>query len=288
MRTFTLVNGDMQACNLTDVNVFFHDPAGLGMDFSDKYRQVGNRFVRVTRKSKQRTISGSVAFLGADPYLSYFNFALFAQKDPLVLLYCPNDQAPATSPSGTTYRMNVDVAKIEKTELEQEGYLDCQITLVSKTPWYKYSAISNGIVHEDDLLKWGIQWGIDWGPLDEYHAGIKSTSPTPSPSKLTIYGPITNPFWTHYVNGNETEYGKVNAVIKDSEYLVVDSTVDPYVIQKRSTIDDSLIANLYEASDFTTKRFVTIQNGGNVIKVVGDNASDPLVKLEAHIYYESV
>lgn len=288
MRTFTLVNGEMQSCNLTAKELFFHNPNGLGFERSNTYRQIGDRWVRVNRKNKQKGITGSVALLGPDPYLSYFNFVTFLQKEPLVLLYRPNDQAAPNTASGTTYRMNVDVAKLEKTEMEHEGYMDCDITFTPLTPWYKYAAITNGNTVDDELLKWGVVWGIEWGPLDEFSQGIRSTSPIDSPSRLTIYGPITNPEWTHYVNGQVYETGKVNATIRDSEYLVVDSLSDPYTIHRRSSIDGSFIENLYMNSDFTTKRFVTIKNGSNIIKVEGDSEKTPLVKLEANIYYESV
>lgn len=288
MRTFILVNGEMQSYDLTSKEAFFHGPTGLGFERNNTYRQVGDRWVKVTSKRKQKTITGSVSFYGADPYLLYYDFVSFVQKEPLTLLYCPNNQAPATSPSGLTYRINVDITRLEKSELKHEGNLDCKITFVSKTPWYKYSAISNGISVEDDLLKWGIQWGIDWGPLDEYSSGIRSTSSLDSPSRLTIYGPITNPYWVHYLNGQIVEDGRINTTILDTEYLLVDSISDPYIIQRRSSIDDSIIENLYSKSDFTTKRFLTIQNGNNVFKVTGDNVVSPLVKLEAHIYYESV
>ena len=288
MRFFTLVNGAGESCSITEKSLFFHDPAGLGFERSDTYRQVGDRWVRVNRKRKQKQITGKVALFGDDPYLTYFNFVQFLNKEPLTLLYTPNNEASATLPSGTTYRMDVDVTKMDKSEMTKQGYLDCSISFTPKTPWYKYTAISNGVVEPDNILKWGITWGIEWGPLDEFSKGIKSDSVNQSPSRLTVYGPIVNPSWRHYVNGVLFETGKVNFTIGENEYLLVDNTTDPYRIQRRSAINNTLISDLYEQSDFSTKRFVTIQNGNNVIAVTGDNAESPLVKLEAYIYYESV
>ena len=288
MRTFTLVNGAGELCNITDKQLFFHDPKGLGFERKLTYRQVGDRFVRVNKRVSQKDITGKVALFGDDPYLSYFNFTQFINKEPLILLYTPNDQASDTTAPGTQYRRNVDVKKIDKSELTKQGYLDCDITLTPLTPWYKYMAISNGNVDLDEVLHWGVTWGIDWGPLNEFERGIKSNAVMPSPTRLTIYGPVTNPSWRHYVNGQLYSTGKVNATIDTNEYLLVDCTSDPYLIQKRSAVNDSLLLDLYESSDFTTKRFVEIQNGTNTVAVSGDNTADPLVKLEAYIYYESV
>ena len=290
MRTFTLVNGAGESCNITDKQLFFHDPKGLGFERSDTYRQVGDRFVRVNRKRKQKQVTGKVALFGDDPYLSYFNFIMFINKDPLILLYRPNDQAAADSPSGITYRMDVDVSKVEKSELTKQGYLDCDITFVPKTPWYKYTAISNGVVEPDNILKWGIEWGIDWGPLDSYSRGITSTSSIASPTKLTIWGPVHNPSWRHFVNGIEYETGKINDYIEANQYLLVDNSSDPYKIYRMDAINGIILEDLYEKSDYTTKRFVTIQNGINTLVVTGEEEGEgnPLVKLEAYIYYESV
>ena len=288
MRTFTLVNGNMQTCSITEKELFFHEPTGLGFERSDTYRQVGDRWVRVNRKRKQKTITGSVALLGADPYLSYYNFVQFLQIEPLVLLYRPNNEASPDHPSGVTYRINVDATKLEKGEMERDGYLDCSITFTPTTPWYKYVAISNGTIDSADTLKWGIEWGIDWGPLDEYARGIKAEGAMPSPSRLTIYGPVVNPHWTHYVNGIKFEEGKLAKTITSDQYIVVDSTVDPYLIKLYNSIDNSEVEDLYKYSDFTTKRFITLQNGSNIVSVTDDNSADPTVKLEAFIYYESV
>ena len=293
MRTFTLVNGDSESCSVTEQQLFLHDVDGLGFERKNTYRQVGDRFVRVNSQPQQKSLTGKVALLGADPYQSYFNFVQFIQKEPLVLYYTPNpDGDPATNPAAYTYRRNVDVKKLTKSELEHAGYLNCSIELTYLTPWYRYVAISNGINNDEDLLKWGIEWGIEWGPFDEYSKGIRSNSPISSPSRLTIYGPVTNPTWKHYLNGIVVEEGKVSVSLSSSEYLVVDNIGDPYSIVKRSRSNLSLVTDVYSSSDFTTQRFINIQKGINTLVVEGKDGSNndikPLVKLEGHIYYESV
>ena len=287
MRIFTLVNSAGETYDITSKSSLFYDPSGLGMSVSHSFRQVGDRWVKVDSKPQQGSIGGKIAFVSDDPYLSYYNFVDFIKKEPLILLYCPNPDATG-KPSGLVYRRNVLVSKLSKTELEMEHWLNCSITFVALTPWYKYQAISNGKEEELDILKWGITWGLNWGPLSEYEKGITSDGNVNSPAKLTIYGPVTNPRWTHYVNGIEFETGKITANIDENEYLIVDNTVDPYVIQKRSAVNDSFIADLYESSDKTTKRFISLQNGTNTVSVTGDGVTNPYTKLEAYIYYDTV
>jgi hypothetical protein len=97
--------------------------------------------------------------------------------------------------SGVTYRRSVTIRKLDKDEINHDGYLDCSIEFDSLGPWYKYVAISNGTDEVINSLKWGVTWGINWGPLDDYSKGIMSESGIDSPSKLTIFGPVNNPSW---------------------------------------------------------------------------------------------
>lgn len=289
MRTFTLVNGNNESCDITDRSLFFHDPTGLGFERDTKFRQVGERFVVINKKPKQKSIGGKVALIGEDPYLTYFNFIQFLSQEPLTLFYTPNNAAASGSASGVTYRRKVVVKKVDKTEMEHAGYLDCSIEMVPLEPWYRYKAISNGDIDQSELLRWGVTWGIDWGPLDDFSLGIVSDGAPNSPSRITIYGPVTNPSWRHYVNGQLIEEGKLlDTSVGSSEYILIDNTRDPYTIALYSTVDDSFISDLYDKSDFTTARFINIQNGRNTFAVSDDGAVEPIMKVEAFIYYESV
>lgn len=291
MRIFTLVNSAGESCNITDTSLFFHDPSGLGYSQEPKYRQIGNRWVVVNKKTQQSSISGKVAFVTKDPYLGYFNFVQFISKEPLTLMYTPNDVAASNSPSGITYRRSVIVKRLAKTELKEEGYLDCDVEFAPLGPWYKYVAISNGTDSVVNSLKWGVTWGINWGPLDDYSSGINSDSGIDSPSRLTIFGPVINPSWKHYVNGVEFETGRLNDIsIGSNEYIVVDKIALPSTIKKYSAVNGEVLEDLYNHSDFSTKRFITIKSGVNTVAVSGEEPGslEPVVKLEAYIYYESV
>lgn len=291
MRTFTLVNAAGETCNITDTSLFFHDPAGLGFSRDPLYRQVGNRWVIVNKRTQQSSISGRVALVSDDPYLSYFNFVQFVNQEPLTLMYTPNNEASSEVASGVTYRRSVIIKHMSKSELTHEGYLDCDIEFAPLGPWYKYVAISNGTDSVVNSLKWGVTWGINWGPLDDYSNGIRSDSGIDSPSRLTIFGPVANPSWKHYVNGIEFETGKLNNVsIGANEYIVVDKIALPSTIRKYSAVNGEVLEDLYSKSDFTTKRFLTIKSGINTVAVTGEEPGslEPVVKLEAYIYYESV
>lgn len=291
MRYFTLVNSAGEARDITNTSLFFHEISGLGFTKEPTYRQIGNRLLVVNKKTQQESILGKVAFFEDDPYSGYFDFVQFITQEPLTIMYTPDDSSPKDSPSSITYRRSVIVKKLSKKELEQAGYLDCEIELAPLGPWYKYMAISNGTDSVVNSLKWGVTWGINWGPLDDYSNGIRSDSGIDSPSRLTIFGPVVNPSWRHYVNGIIAETGKLNDVeVASNEYIVVDKIALPSTIRKYSAVTGDIVEDLYSKSDFSTKRFITIANGINTVSVTGEEPGslEPVVKLEAYIYYESV
>jgi hypothetical protein len=87
------------------------------------------------------------------------------------------------------------------------------------------------------------------------------------------------------------ETGKLNNVsVGSNEYIVIDKQTIPSTIRKYSAVNGEIIEDLYDHSDFSTQRFITIKSGINTVSVTGEEPGslDPLVKLEAYIYYESV
>ena len=151
MRVFTLVNSENKSIDITTKELFFHGPSGLGYNYSYDFRQVGNRYVAVNRNMSQKSITGKVALLGEDPYLQYFNLVRFLSKVPLVLKYIPNNEGKGEE-SRTVYNLDVVVQKLEKTELEKVGYLDCSITLQALGPWYKEIVMDRGNILDSDSV----------------------------------------------------------------------------------------------------------------------------------------
>lgn len=304
-RNFVLINGDGDRLELLTQERFFYDPSGLGYDRDEKYRRVGDRFVLVSSDPKQDTISGKVGFFMDDPYEAYFYFVQFCAVKPLVIAYVPNPyKDPETSKSGVTYRRNVVPTRFEKTEVNRNGYLEISVELTPTTPWYKtiYSIRDpSDTDHGPQQWIWDVTWtwgtNHDWLTGDPsaivfrkdpkiYH-GFESDSHSDSVCSMKIYGPAKNPSWTHYVNGVEFEYGKVNVTISASQYLLIDNTTDPYEIALYDK-DGTRLQNEYQKSDFSTARFITVKYGRNQIFVREELERDVKYEMEAMIYYESV
>lgn len=294
-RTFRLVNGNGVSYDITSKQTFFHEPSGLGFSKSNTYHQVGSRFILVNSQPEQISVQGSVAFLGDDPYGEYFKFVSFCQIEPLYLFYTPDpDLDPAASTSGRTYRLPVTVSRIDKSEILKEGYLDCSITFEALSPWIRYIDLDNGDqATKVEPLVWGITWGVRFG-FNPFSEGIVSDGNTASPARLTIRGPITNPTWSLYVNGNKVSDGAFDTathgdfVLAEGENLVIDNTVTPYSITKVNTVTGE-VENVYQKTDFTTTRFINLNPGRNIVFVKDDeNKKYFNARLEAYLYYDTV
>lgn len=294
-RAFRLVNGNGASYGITSKETFFHDPSGLGFSKKNSYHQVGSRYVRVDSQPDQISVQGSIAFLGDDPYGEYFKFVSFCQIEPLYLFYTPDpDKDSAVSTSGRTYMLPVTVSRLDKTEIEKDGYLDCSITFEALSPWVRYLELDNGDQSKRvEPLTWGITWGVRFG-YNPFSGGITSDGSQYSPARLTIKGPITNPTWSLYVNGNKVSDGAFDTathgdfVLAEGENLVIDNTVIPYSITKVNTTTGA-VENVYQKTDFTTTRFIDLAPGKNVVVIKdGENQSYYNARLEAYLYYDTV
>ena len=81
--------------------------------------------------------------------------------------------------------------------------------------------------------------------------------------------------------------GKVNTTIPSNRKLVIDTETIPYSIREYD-MNNRLIADLYEQSDFSTERFFMLKYGKNSIVVTDDDASTTTVIVEAQVMYASV
>lgn len=279
MREFTLVNGYGERYSLTSATCLFHSPGGLGFERDDSYRTVGDRWVRVSKSLTRLAISGTISFVGPNPYDQYFDFLQFSNVEPLKLVYKPNRDE---------YAKDVYLSKAEKTELTKYGSLDVEVEFQPLTPWYReLIVITQPGKLDGDGVVFPVTWPAKWRSSESMSLTINSDSYMNSPCKLTIYGPIKNPKWTHYANGDYVADGAVTVDIGEQNHLVVDNTLDPYVMSVYNEQGEE-VQDVYQMSDFSTTRFLNLRHGRNTIHVTSEALSRVVLKAEVKFYYESV
>lgn len=271
MREFYLINKLNEKWNLNQTDSFFHDPAGLGQEHKVKYEQIGNSFQKSEDYLKQKSISGKIKFSG---YEVFEVFSKFIQYKPLVLEYSSN----------STYHIDVSIDKIEKKELETLG-LVAEIQMKSLGTFYKKIEKKN---EETNIGKrYGYKYNYTYSDTSIGIVEIESDSTLLSKTKITLLGPCINPAWKHHVNGIMVEEGKLNCSIAAGHRAIIDSIVFPYEIAEYDE-RGSYIKDLYQQSDFATKRFINLQCGKNRISVSQEGSGKIIFFVEGRIEYESI
>lgn len=128
-RQIWLVNANNEMFDLAgDPNVckvFLNGPRGLGFDTELSSIRFGNANYTVTSQAKFPSISGTLIFY-KEPYETYREFISFLNAGDIKLYYQPKDHE---------YYMDVDVTKVDKTEIDKYGALRCSISFTPLSFW---------------------------------------------------------------------------------------------------------------------------------------------------------
>lgn len=272
IRSLILKNRDGETFNLNNLDSFIHKIGGLGSEHRTTYEQIQDSFVEVSDLIRQKKIVGTL-FLPT--YQKYKEFVDFAVKKPLTLSYTTFD----------TYYIDVQMDLIDKTEKETGG-LYCKIQLMGLGLFYKTYTDRN-IAEENGGKTYDYTYDYTYANNAASTLQFDVESQRQCPCKLIILGPAINPSWTQYLNGEQVATGKVNVTLSASERLIVDTTKIPYSIIKCNH-DGTIAENVYQNSDFTTKRFILLNNGQNTIRINHEGADDLNLYLERREVYETV
>ena len=273
IRQFMLTNVIGQTYNLNNKDSFLHNVKGLGQDHKATYVQIGTQFVKEKDFLSQKNIQGKLYFA---TYKGFMEFSKFIQHKPLILTYTSAD----------TYSIKVSIDKLEKTEKETGG-LYCNIVLKSLGTYYKTITVENSRDESETGKKYPFTYPYKYIDTASGVIIIDSDSVLPSPIKISIFGPCVNPSYAQIINDEIIATGKINTTIKSGKKIVIDTTQIPYSIAEY-TINNTYVQNLYNKSDFSTDRFLTLKYGKNKINFVHESSEALIVSVEAMIEYESV
>lgn len=273
MRQFRLINAKGATYDLNRGISFLSEPSGLGFDYNVKYENYNDFFVEKNREIKQPKVKGTINFKS---YQEYHNFIMFCQFKPLELEYT----------AYKTYFMTCNVDKIIKKEIGEGGFLPCDIEIVGVTSFYQKIVMTNtSVSNVGKIYNYSYPYTYSNGDTGTVEFDVESNME--SGIKLTMMGPLINPSWSYFVNGNKVLSGKINANIAAGNRLVIDTTKSPYRIHEINARNE-LIEDRYPNSDFSTKRFILLQPGTNVITCTHEGTNLISMTMEAHVNYESV
>jgi hypothetical protein len=277
IRKFRLINREGAAYDLNSKQSFFHKVGGLGFRDETGFQKIGTDYYALEEVFSQGEITGNIFFYGKEAYVRYRDFARFIRMTPLTLEYVTDD----------TYRLPVRVGEINKSELMDGGIgLDCEVTLLATGLFYRSVTKYSETVYVGGKI-YPYTYPYSYADVSANTLMIDSDSFADSPCKITIYGPCENPVWKHYVNNELYATGAYNGILRADHKLVIDTTKVPYSITEQG-VSGEVIADRYQACDFTTKRFILLQNGTNRISLSHDGLNSVDMMVEAKISYETV
>ena len=307
MRYIKLKNSAGAEYDITSKNALFHDIQGLGFSEDGQYKAIGDVWVLNSVSNQQSPISGDICFgYEGDPYGTFNTFANFIRETPLTFLYFPKGL------TGKCYRKRVRVSSLEKGELNEYGVLDCPVEFLPQTPWYTEVSQETS-ASEVDVDTPGWVWGgtsptslpLVFEPSSdvtkrrarfrgEYIKFVQLESDTSkkNPVKLTLYGPLVNPFWTHYVNGALIASGgfvaSQDVSIGENEMLVIDNTDGKYSIKVYRKNSTEVLRDIYRLRNFNLPCFFYMQKGSNQFVISSSDGRVNQIKAEGHVYYDTV
>lgn len=270
IRQFFLKNKEGKQLDLNG-STYMYDPSGLGVEHKVTYETIGYNYVPVEDKIQQKKIQGTIRFKS---YEAFREFAAFCEAKPLTLIYMTDE----------TYYIDVYPDYIPKSEKEIGG-LHCKVRLLSAGLFYKVLTVRNSATEQGKKYPYTYPYTYSDGTISIIELNIESKKECPT--KLTIIGPAINPSWNHKVNGQVVTTGKVNVTIEAGQRLVVDAMNIPYGIH----ITDSagqVIEDVYQKSDFSTKRFLMLRTGINEIMISHEGTNNINLSLEGRELYEVV
>lgn len=307
MRYIKLKNSAGVEYDITSKNALFHDIQGLGFSEDGDYKAIGDVWVLNSVSSQQSPISGDICFgYEEDPYGTFNTFANFIRETPLTFLYFPKGLG------GTCYMKRVRVSSLEKGELNEYGVLDCPVEFLPQTPWYEEVSIETS-ASEKDVNTPGWVWGgtsptslpLVFEPSDdvtkrrarfrgEYikSVQVKSNTSKKNPVRLTLSGPLMNPFWSHYVDGKLVSSGGFVASetvsVGENENLVIDNTDGKYSLKICRADTGELLRDVYRLRNFNLPCFFYMQEGNNQFVISSSDGRVNQIKVEGHVYYDTV
>lgn len=307
MRYIKLKNSAGVEYDITSKNALFHDIQGLGFSEDGDYKAIGDVWVLNSVSSQQSPISGDICFgYEEDPYGTFNTFANFIRETPLTFLYFPKGLG------GTCYMKRVRVSSLEKGELNEYGVLDCPVEFLPQTPWYEEVSIETS-ASEKDVNTPGWVWGgtsptslpLVFEPSSdvtkrrtrfrgEYikSVQVKSNTSKKNPVRLTLSGPLMNPFWSHYVDGKLVSSGGFVASetvsVGESEKLVIDNTDGKYSLKICRADTGELLRDVYRLRNFNLPCFFYMQEGNNQFVISSSDGRVNQIKVEGHVYYDTV
>lgn len=288
MRLFYLQNesGERLALN-NETGIFLTEPEGLGLEFSDTFADINEGFFKmVSKRYSQNEISAKINFI-KDSYSTYYKFIDWCVKaSKLYFIY---------KPLAEEYYAHVELASIEKNEINKVGYLECPVKFKYLSPWFlpkpvKIELIGAGV----SAFRWdsSILDGTDVfisTTSEQYEADISAFGQLPAGIIINFNGVSVNPEFK--LIGKTT--GKIYGHCKITGNFGLGSSIELSTLYEDSYIKSINVlgveSDLINSIDLTKDPFFKIPlNEECTLKILDSGSLHGNASVKIYHYYRSV
>lgn len=281
VRSFSLINeyGQEYSLNSPDLTGFLTEPKGLGYEYAVNYIDIGDAFIRTKRKAKQSTVSGTMIFGSRSPYELYNKFnAYIRSSQELKLVY----QTPGSS---RAYYRDVDLVKLEKTEMEK-GVLQCAVDFYCKSLFYSNVQNNFVVTTVEGELRYTIKWPARYNDYSERTIMLTNNGDVGAPFMLEIQGYCEKPTVTMEKDGEMVACIKFPVILQPGEKILYSSLDDDmYVYQVDGEGNKT---NIIQLLDIAYTNFFKVPPGDYSISFTSDTGAAYTTSLTMYKFYRTV
>lgn len=254
------------------------NPNGLGYEMEYSYSRIGHSFVKNYLKDKQQKITGTLVFGGESPYRSYAACVQFVNEAQSVKFVYTTD-------AGEYYR-NVDVVKIEKTELTMERTLEPDITLMCKGLFYSNQTDRFIVSRTEGEMRWDFTWPVRFKDYDSRNMFISNNGHVPAAMQMEIYGYCENPS-VIVRQGNQELYRLTLPIKLQAGEVVYYSSLDGDLYCYKVDTEGNE-TNLADILDINNANFFKLPIGESRLEISSDTGALNQIVLAIYRFYRAV
>lgn len=242
VREFSLLDELGNEYSLMDIENYclLTEPKGLGYGYNTEYEQIGNTFVTNLRRLEQGRIDGTANFLKYDNYKALVDF--IEKASALRFKYV----IPYENGTRTYYR-NIQLAQLEKSEIQPNGIISESISFDTLSEWYLPSRATFDMSASADEIRWDFKWDSRFSDKSARQINYINEGQDDARVKIEIGGECVNPVIILEIDSEEYQRINIGTTIEEGEKLIYSSVENEFEISRINTdgTKTSLFSTLY-------------------------------------------
>lgn len=248
----------------------------MGFKSSADYFNYKTAFYPINFQKDQGAITGNLIFNG---YVYYRAFVEFANSPNLKLEY--------SCLPGEKYRTDIILSSIEKSEIGERNFLECEVAFTALSFWYREVVEISTEIIEDSIKTYNYTYPFSYHSFTKDKIVLNNEGQFETPLVLEFFGNTTSPSYYLMHNDKIVGNGQIGVTVEIGQKLLIDSNI----ITSRIELQDSngkYIENVYGLSDFSTTRFLNLPLGESILHIGSESLEIPLIKVSYRSYYATV